>query len=104
MFWFCPQKSTVSWYLRRADRAYSGMPDSRTVAQLEAEEYHHIAGECCKGTTWLPFLLLRRRIPHLDGMTLDQIGKRMRCERCGARPTRYYPARQSDAPGYAKRF
>lgn len=78
--------------------------DNRTVAELEAQEYHHIAGECCKGTTWLPFLLLRKTIPNLDAMTVDQIGARMRCERCGGRPERYYPARQMDAPGYATRF
>lgn len=80
------------------------MTDSRTVAQLEADGFHHIAGECCKGTVWLPFRLLRAKRPDLDAMTVDQLGSRLRCDRCGGRPERYYPARQSDEHGYARRF
>ena len=80
------------------------MPDSRTVLELEAEDFHHIAGECCKGTVWLPFLMLRKKVRGLETMTIDQLGARMRCSRCGGRPERYYPARQSDAPGFAKNF
>ncbi|NEW96896.1 hypothetical protein [Rhodopseudomonas sp. BR0G17] len=78
--------------------------DSRTVTQLEAEGYHHICGECCKGYVWLPFNLLRKTVRGLDSMTVDQIGAKMRCDRCGCRPTRYYPARQEDAPGYVRGF
>ena len=32
-------------------------------------------------------------------MTLNEVGAKMKCERCGNRPERFYPARQSDAPG-----
>lgn len=80
------------------------MADSRTVAQLEAEDYHHICCECCKGYVWVPFRMIRSRIPNLDTMTLDELGARMRCDRCGGRPERYYAERQSDGPGYAKSF
>lgn len=80
------------------------MADSRTVAQLEAEDYHHICCECCKGCVWVPFRMIRSRIRNLDTMTLDELGARMRCDRCGGRPKRYYPVRQSDQPGHAKTF
>ncbi len=56
--------------------------------------------ECCKGTVWVPFRMLRERIPLLSAMTLDQLGARMKCDRCGKRPERYYPANQSDTPGF----
>jgi hypothetical protein len=55
--------------------------------------------ECCKGTVWVPFRMLRERIPMLSAMTLDQLGARMKCDKCGKRPERYYPANQSDTPG-----
>src|ERR1700730_12628297 len=42
--------------------------------------------ECCKGTVWVPFKMLRERIPMLSAMTLDQLGARMRCDKCGKRP------------------
>jgi hypothetical protein len=80
------------------------MPDSRTVTQLEAEHYHHICAECCKGSVWMPFNLMRKRVRGLDAMTVDQIGARLRCDRCGNRPERYYPVRQEDSPGYVKQF
>lgn len=80
------------------------MKDSRTVIELEAEGYHHICGECCKGYVWLPFRMLRESVPGLDTMTVDQIGARMRCTKCGSRPTRYYPERQEDAPGFVRKF
>jgi hypothetical protein len=35
----------------------------------------------------------------LSAMTLDQLGAKMRCDKCGKRPERYYPANQSDTPG-----
>jgi hypothetical protein len=40
--------------------------------------------------------MLRERIPMLSAMTLDQLGAKMRCDKCGKRPERYYPANQSD--------
>src|SRR5882762_229914 len=33
-------------------------------------------------------------------MTLDQLGAKMRCDKCGKRPERYYAANQSDTPGF----
>jgi hypothetical protein len=61
------------------------MADSRTISQLEAEGYPWIGCECCKGTVWLPFKMLRERIPMLSAMTLDQLGAKMRCDKCGKR-------------------
>jgi len=37
-------------------------------------------------------------------MTLDQLGAKMRCDKCGKRPERYYPANQSDTPGFVRTF
>jgi len=39
------------------------MADNRTISQLEAEGYPWIGCECCKGTVWVPFKMLRERIP-----------------------------------------
>ena len=50
------------------------MADNRTISQLEAEGYPWIGCECCKGTVWVPFRMLRERIPMLSAMTLDQLG------------------------------
>ncbi len=66
--------------------------------------YPWIGCECCKGTVWVPFKLLRERIPMLSAMTLDQLGAKMKCDRCGKRPERYYPANQSDTPGFVRRI
>jgi hypothetical protein len=76
------------------------MADNRTISQLEAEGYPWIGCECCKGTVWVPFRMLRERLPMLSAMTLDQLGARMKCDKCGKRPERYYPANQSDTPGF----
>ena len=35
----------------------------------------------------------------LSAMTLEQLGAKVRCDKCGKRPERYYPANQSDPPG-----
>jgi hypothetical protein len=64
------------------------MADSRTISQLEAEGYPWIGCECCKGTVWVPFKMLRERIPMLSAMTLDQLGAKMKCNKCGKRPER----------------
>jgi hypothetical protein len=74
------------------------MADNRTISQLETEGYPWIECECCKGTVWVPFRMLRERIPMLSAVTLDQLGAKMRCDKCGKRPERYYPANQSDTP------
>jgi hypothetical protein len=65
------------------------MADNRTISQLEAEGYPWISCECCKGTVWVPFRMLRERIPMLSAMTLDQLGAKMKCDKCGKRPERY---------------
>ena len=80
------------------------MTDTRTISQLEAEGYPWIACECCKGTVWVPFKMIRDKIPMLSSWTLDELGAKMKCDQCGKRPERYYPARQSDAPGFARSF
>ena len=82
------------------------MPDTRTISQLEAEGYPWIGAECCKGTVWVPFRMIRARHPDwlVSAMTLDEIGSKLRCDKCGKRPRRYYPARQEDAPGFARSF
>ena len=65
------------------------MADNRTISQLEAEGYPWIGCECCKGTVWVPFRMLRERIPMLSAMALDQLGAKMKCDRCSKRPERY---------------
>ncbi len=54
------------------------MADNRTISQLEAEVILWIGCECCKGTVWVPFKMLRERIPMLSAMTLDQLGAKMK--------------------------
>jgi hypothetical protein len=39
-----------------------------------------------------------------SAMTLDQLGAKMKCDRCGKRPERYYPANQSDTPGFVRNY
>jgi len=39
------------------------MTDTRTISQLEAEGYPWIGCECCKGTVWVPFKMIRQKIP-----------------------------------------
>jgi hypothetical protein len=82
------------------------MPDTRIIAEIEAAGYGWIGAECCKGTVRVPFRLIRAGHPHwpLSTMTLDQVGQKLRCDRCRGRPRRYYPTRQEDAPGYARTF
>jgi hypothetical protein len=50
----------------------------------------------------MPFKILRERRPMLSAMTLDQLGARMKWDRCGKRPERYYPVKQSDTPGFVR--
>jgi hypothetical protein len=38
----------------------------------------------------------------LSSWTLGELAAKMKCDKCGKRPKRYYPAKQSDAPGFAK--
>ena len=80
------------------------MTDTRTISQLETQGCPWIGCECCKGTVWVPFKMIRQKIPGLSSWTLDELGAKMKCDKCGKRPERYYPARQSDAPGFAKGY
>jgi hypothetical protein len=41
---------------------------------MQFVDYPWIGCECCKGTVWVPFKMLRERIPMLSAMTLDQLG------------------------------
>jgi hypothetical protein len=82
----------------------SPMADNRTISLFEADGYPWIGCECCKGTVWVPFKMLRQRIPMLSAMTLDQLGAKMRCDKCGKRPERYCPANQNDTPGFVRSF
>jgi len=50
------------------------MTDTRTISQLEAEGYPWIGCECCKGTVWVPFEMIRETIPALSAWTLDELG------------------------------
>ena len=51
---------------------------------------------------WVPFNMIREKIPALSSWSLDELGAKMKCDRCGKRPEPYYPAKQSDAPGFVK--
>jgi hypothetical protein len=42
------------------------MTDIRTISQLEAGGYPWIGCECCKGMVWVPFKMIRQKIPALD--------------------------------------
>jgi hypothetical protein len=79
------------------------MADTKTISQLEADGYQWICCECM-GTVWVPFKMIRQKVPMHSAMTLDQLGAKMRCDKCGKRPERYYPAKQSDAPGFARNY
>jgi Fe-S-cluster-containing hydrogenase component 2 len=63
------------------------MPDTRTIAQIETEGYPWIGCECCRGMVWVPFKMIRQKIPALGAMTLDELGAPMKCEHCGSRPS-----------------
>jgi hypothetical protein len=88
----------------RSTALQCGMADNRTISQLEAEGYPWIGCECCKGTVWVPFRMLRERLPMLSAMTLDQLGAKLICDRCGEGPERYCPANQSETPGFVRRL
>jgi hypothetical protein len=37
--------------------------DTSTISELEAQRYDWIAAECCRGTVWVPFRLIRTAHP-----------------------------------------
>ena len=54
------------------------MANTRTISELEAEGYPWIGAECCKGTVWVPFKMIRERIPMLSAMTGEDALRPMR--------------------------
>ena len=73
------------------------MADNRTISQLEAEGYASAArGTVCRSRC------SAREYQMLSAMTLDQLGAKMRCDKCGKRPERYYPANQNETPGFVR--
>jgi len=56
------------------------------------------------GTGLGPFKMIRETTPALSSWTLDELGAKMKCDRCGERTERFYTARQTDAPGFAQRY
>jgi hypothetical protein len=64
------------------------MTDTRTISQLEAKGYPWIGCECCKDTVWVPFKMIRQKVPMLSSWTLDELGAKMKCDQCGKRPER----------------
>ena len=74
-----PKKNPPMTTISPARSRFDGrMADNRTISQLEAEVILWIGCECCKGTVWVPFKMLRERIPMLSAMTLDQLGAKMK--------------------------
>jgi len=59
------------------------MADNRTISQLEAEGYPWIGCECCKGTVWVPFRMLRERIPMLSAAVVSNRLARLKAEGAG---------------------
>ncbi|KPG01817.1 hypothetical protein IP86_03135 [Rhodopseudomonas sp. AAP120] len=78
------------------------------ISMLEEQGYTHIDCWCdaCRISVWVPFVMIRSRRPRLElgQMTIAELALRMRCSRCGGRPTKCREARQSDAPGYQSRY
>ena len=60
----------------------------------------------CRGPDWMPITPKTGSLFHAEthAMTLDQLGAKMRCDKCGKRPERYYPANQSDTAGFVRRI
>ncbi|SDD96111.1 hypothetical protein SAMN05216337_1017165 [Bradyrhizobium brasilense] len=83
------------------------MPD-KTISMLEVERYTHIECRCrsCRNWVAVPFDMIRRQRPRwlLSAITIEDLGKKMPCGKCGSRDVEYKPMRQEDAPGYAKRY
>src|SRR5664279_644962 len=80
------------------------MTDTRTISQLEAEGYPWIGCECCKGTVWVPFRMIRQQIPMLSSWTLDELGAKMKCDKFCKRPERYHPRSRTTRRGLRGAF
>src|SRR6266852_1801169 len=73
------------------------------MSAFVSEGYPWIGCECCKGTVWVPFKMLRERIPMLSAMTLDQLGAKMKCDKCG-NPSDITPQLRRTRPGLFEAF
>lgn len=86
------------------------MPDTRTISQLEAEGYTAVLCTCrnpsCRNCVGFPFDMIRSKRPRLmlSAMTIEELGRKMPCGKCGGRDVAYREHRQSDAQGFAKRY
>src|SRR5258708_24001691 len=72
------------WFVR-STALQCGMADNRTISQLEAEGYASAARAPCGCRSRCS----AREYQTLSAMTLDQLGAKMRCDKCGKRPERY---------------
>lgn len=56
----------------------------KTIAEYEAEGFTHVHCECdgCGYIVEMPFLLMRKKRPALNGMTLAEIKPLLACSRC----------------------
>lgn len=54
------------------------------VFELEADGVTEVRCTCarCEDVTTIPLYTLRRLVPHLWSMTLEETGLSLRCERC----------------------
>jgi hypothetical protein len=59
------------------------MTDTRTISQLEAAEgYPWIGCECCKGTVWVPFKMIRQKIPGLSACPPPAANRKSHSAKC----------------------
>jgi len=63
------------------------MADNRTIFPSSKPRVILDRCECCKGTVWVPFKMLRERMPMLSAMTLDQLGAKMKCDNAVSGPS-----------------
>ena len=93
-------ETAIARFARRLDRWQTAAPSPnlrpRVILGSDAS--------AARATVWVPFRMIREKLPNLSAMTLDQLGAKMRCDKCGKRPERYYAANQSDTPGSFEGF
>jgi len=80
------------------------MADNRTISQLEAEGYPLDRMRVLQGHGLGAVQDAPRESTNAQRHDAHQLGAKMRCDKCGKRPERYYPANQSDTPGFVRSF
>jgi hypothetical protein len=73
------------------------MTDTRTISQLEAEGYPWIGCECCKGTVWVPFKMIRAGLTNANFvMVAETLTELLQPQwpQSDARPTPAFPQDQ----------